>query len=111
MKRIYMKQHVINIATEFSRYPGGRSLSDGPHSGERFRKEFLLPVLQSGEHAIIQFDGARGYGSSFLEEAFGGLVRLEGVEPSKILDTFTLESSDESIVDEIKEYITDAGRQ
>lgn len=105
-----MEHRTINIATDFSRFPGGRSLSDGPHSGERFRKDFLLPVLESGQHAKIKFDGARGYGSSFLEEAFGGLVREEGFDPAKILETFDLESSDESIVEEIKEYITDAGR-
>ena len=82
-----MGHRIINIATDFSRYPGGRLLTDGLYSGERFRKEYLLPVLKSGEHAKIKFDGARGYGSSFLEEAFGGLVREEGIEPDKILDT------------------------
>ena len=106
-----MEHHIIDIATDFSRYPGGRCIDDGPHSGERFRKDFLLPVLKSGQHAKIKFDGARGYGSSFLEEAFGGLVREEGFEPAKILDAFELESSDESIVEEIKEYITDAERK
>jgi len=106
-----MAQPIINIATDFTRYPGGRYLNDGPYSGERFRKDFLLPVLKSGQHARIKFDGARGYGSSFLEEAFGGLVREEGFDPAKILDTFDLESSDESIVEEIKEYISDAERK
>ncbi len=105
-----MDFRIINIATDFSRYPGGRLLTDGPHSGERFRKEYLLPVLKSGQHAKIKFDGARGYGSSFLEEAFGGLIREEGFKPDEILNTFDLESSDESIVEEIKEYIADAGR-
>ncbi len=105
-----MQNHIINVATDFSRFPGGRSLSDGPHSGERFREEFLLPVLRSGQHAKIRFDGARGYGSSFLEEAFGGLVRIEGFKPAIILETFEFESSDESIIEEIKEYITDAGQ-
>jgi hypothetical protein len=104
-----MQHRTINIATEFSRYPAGRHTNDGPNSGERFRREFLLPVLKTGQHAKIKFDGARGYGSSFLEEAFGGLVR-EGFPPHKVLDAFDLESSDESLIDEIKEYIVDAGQ-
>ena len=43
-----MDYRIINIASDFSRYPGGRLITDGPHSGERFRKEYLLPVLKSG---------------------------------------------------------------
>lgn len=104
-----MEHRTINIATDFSRYPAGRHLDDGPFSGERFRKDFLLPILKTGQRAKIKFDGARGYGSSFLEEAFGGLVR-EGFPPQKILDTFDLDCSDESIVEEVKEYIVDAGQ-
>ncbi len=95
----------INIASDFSRYPGGRFVSDGPHSGQEFREKFLVPVLESNETAVIIFDGARGYGSSFLEEAFGGLTRLE-YKPEQIYKTFTFVSeNDPSIIDEIKEYI------
>jgi len=94
----------INVAVDFSRYPAGRYIDDGPHSGQRFRDDFLKPVLLNSEKAIIELDGVRGYGSSFLEEAFGGLVR-EDYAPDTISKTFLLKSSDSSLIDEINEYI------
>lgn len=94
----------INVANDFSRYPAGRYLADGPFSGERFRDEFLRPVLNSNETATIELDGVRGYGSSFLEEAFGGLVRA-GYDAGRIEHTFKFKATDTSIIAEIKEYI------
>lgn len=65
----------IDVASDFSRTPGGRYYSDGPASGEKFREEFLLPALKQHEIVTINLDGTRGYPSSFLEEAFGGAIR------------------------------------
>ena len=62
----------ISIANDFSVFPGGREPIDGPFSGQEFRDNFLLPIFTNNEKVIIDFDGVRGYGSSFLEEAFGG---------------------------------------
>lgn len=94
----------INVANDFSRYPAGRYKTDGPFSGERFRDEFLRPVLDANDKATIELDGVRGYGSSFLEEAFGGLVRA-GYDGGRIKETFRLKASDTSIISEIEEYI------
>ena len=65
----------IDISKDFSDVPAGRYKMDGPHSGERFRDDILIPALRTGEKVEVILDGAEGYGSSFLEEAFGGLVR------------------------------------
>jgi STAS-like domain of unknown function (DUF4325) len=65
----------IIISKDFSEFPAGRNISDGPNSGERFRVEFLEPNLKKEEIVTVNLDGTMGYGSSFLEEAFGGLVR------------------------------------
>jgi hypothetical protein len=65
----------IRIATDFSRTPGGRYREDGDFSGEQFREEFLVPALDNPEGVIVFLDDTDGYPSSFLEEAFGGLVR------------------------------------
>ena len=101
---------VINIARDFTRYPAGRYRTDGDYSGEAFREEFLKPVLESGRKATIIFDGAMGYGSSFLEEAFAGLIR-DGFTKTQIENTFTLISDeDPSILLEIEDYLTDAER-
>ncbi len=67
---------MINIAKQFSSTPGGRFYTDGPYSGQKFRDEVLVPALKTGDRVEVVLDGVRGYGSSFLEEAFGGLIRL-----------------------------------
>jgi hypothetical protein len=68
----------IRVA-DHARSPGGRYSSDGPSSGEWFREKVLRPALdraaKTGEMVVVELDGTSGYGSSFLEEAFGGLVR------------------------------------
>ena len=68
----------ISIAKDFSDVPIGRARSDGPSTGEAFREDWLVPKLRkasANDPLIICLDGAEGYPSSFLEEAFGGLVR------------------------------------
>lgn len=98
----------IDIAGQFSRHPAGRFESDGPNSGERFREQVLVPILENEDRAEIILDGTRGYGSSFLEEAFGGLVR-KGYTVSRIKNTFELVAHDDpSLVDEIISYIDEA---
>ncbi len=101
-----MKSQTINIAKDFSRYPAGRFFEDGPYSGQKFREEILKPALEANKDITLELDGTRGYGSSFLEEAFGGLVR-ECIEREKVL-AIKLVTSDESLIEEITEYITKA---
>lgn len=70
-----MSDKLICIATDFSPFPAGRYSRDGDYSGEVFRNNFLLPALTKYERVVVDLDGTDGMGSSFLEEAFGGLVR------------------------------------
>lgn len=102
MKTIYVKN--------FSTTPGPRKEIIGPFSGERFREEVLLKEIRENpdEELSINLDGTAGYGSSFLEEAFGGLVRL-GLPESKIMEIVNnlISQEDESLIDEIKEYVED----
>jgi STAS-like domain of unknown function (DUF4325) len=98
-----MGEKVINIAKDFSRAPAGRFVSDGPNSGERFRTEFLVPALASNQPVTLELDGTRGYGSSFLEEAFGGLLRL-GYAAADLVRRISFRSSDPSLIQEIKGY-------
>lgn len=101
-----MEQKVIDIGAQFSRYPAGRFRDDGPYSGERFRDEVLLPALRSSGSVLIKLDGAMGYGSSFLEEVFGGIVRSRAFTPEQLRSMIKLESTDGSLIDEIYEYIS-----
>jgi hypothetical protein len=99
----------IDIAKEFTRFPAGRYRKNGTTSGEEFRERFLEESLRRGEVVRVKLDGTIGYGSSFLEEAFGGLVRSLDWDSAKILQQLELESSDPALVAEIKQYVRDAG--
>lgn len=100
----------IDIANDFSPFPAGRNRADGRYSGEAFRDDLLLPALKSTEHVVILFDGAAGYGSSFLEEVFGGLVREHGYNNFALKERLTLTSSDTLLIEEIESYIFDASQ-
>lgn len=70
--------------TDFSRTPSGRYPKDGPDNGQDFRTKFLVPAFREAEHVAVNLDGAAGYPSSFLDEAFGGLVRSEGLSSAAL---------------------------
>jgi len=95
----------INVARDFSRYPAGRFTEDGPYSGARFRDEVLVPALAGPGQVRVELDGVLGYGSSFLEEAFGGLVRELCVDVDELKSRLVLISRDSSLLAEIGEYI------
>ena len=95
----------IHIATDFSRAPAGRYCGDGPRSGEEFREKYLVPALRSGERVVVYLDGVEGYGSSFLEEAFGGLVRVNGFQSDNLLEILMIETKDIAWKKEVIEYI------
>lgn len=98
----------ISIAKNFSKYPGGRYIEDGPDSGQEFREEHLAPLLKENNQVQVDLDGTRGYGSSFLEEVFGGLIREEGFNSSILDELLTIISTDDALLDEIESYINDA---
>lgn len=98
----------ISIARDFSRFPAGRYRADGPFSGEQFRDDKLAPALSQNPKVIVDLDGALGYGSSFLEEAFGGLVREKGFRAEDLQTKLELRSSESSLPKEIWGYIRNA---
>lgn len=102
------KTEVIDVGERFSRFPAGRIRTDGPFSGQRFREDFLVPALSDGGCVLVKLDSALGFGSSFLEEAFAGLVREHGFDPADLLQRLELEARDKSLIAEIREYIASA---
>lgn len=101
----------INISKEFSDAPGGRTIKEGDFSGEAFRDTILLPKYNDAEKANdkleINFDGCYGFATSFLEEAFGGLVRI--YNKKNVFDRLVLVSNeDETIPGLIEKYIRSA---
>lgn len=96
---------LIDFVKDFSRAPSGRFRSDGKFSGEVFREDYLVPALESRKRLKIIFDGARNPGSSFLDEAFGGLTRLGNFQSSELHKRIEIISRRQSISKEIWDYI------
>ena len=99
----------IDISNDFSKFPGPRYETLGPNSGQLFRESKLLPALIKHEKVTVNLDGTKGYGSSFLEESFGGLVRSGKISKDDISKKLSLVSNEEpELIDEILEYIEEA---
>lgn len=97
---------IINVAAEFTTTPGGRFKNDGEFSGEEFREKFLVPKYNSltdGQKLIVNLDGGDGYAISFLEEAFGGLVRQLGKSVIGRIEIISNEEPD--LIDKIRDYM------
>jgi hypothetical protein len=88
----------IDVGKDFSRTPGGRYINDGPDSGQLFRDRFLVPALrksiEQNEKLTVILDGPRGYLSSFLEEAFGGLIRYGLFNKGQLKDWLDIKFED-----------------
>jgi hypothetical protein len=98
----------VNVARDFTKYPAGRYKRNGKTSGESFRERFLVPYLLKGEKVTVELDGTIGYGSSFLEEAFGGAVRNTNLNSQSVAELIELVSSNKALKEEILRYIADA---
>jgi hypothetical protein len=103
----------LSIAKEFSDTPGPRKKSEGTYSGEEFLEQLLRPRFLSARQGkttlCINLDGAVGYPTSFLEEAFGGLAReFGGAEVESVLRFTCLDEP--YLAEQITRYIRDAKR-
>lgn len=96
----------LSVARQFSTYPGGRFKRISEFSGEEFRERLLEPALKSGEPVVVELDGVVGYGSSFLEEVFGGIVRaMRWLSRDQVNAKLRIESAKESWLIEANQYI------
>jgi len=102
---------MVSVANNFTRFPSGRYKRNGETSGEGFREKFLEGPLQRGEHVTVDLDGTVGYGSSFLEEAFGGVVRSLRLKADYVLSLLTIKSTDPELVNEVRQYIVEASEK
>lgn len=103
----------INVCKEYTDTPGGRYKEQGDFSGQDFRETMLEPkyleAIMKNEKLQIDLDGGYGYGSSFLEEAFGGLIRNLKDNYKQALDIIEIKSDDEpKLIEDIKRYIKEA---
>jgi hypothetical protein len=81
---------IVDVGADFSLTPGGRFADEGEFSGEEFRTTKLEPLLDAGFSIVVDLDQPMGFTTSFLEEAFGGLVRRYGAE---VMERVTLRAT------------------
>lgn len=106
-----MKIKNISIANDFSKVPAGRFYGDGPYSGERFRKEFLLGPLRDTEieKIVINLNGLCGVGSSFWDEAFVSLITEDKFTYEDILKKIHFVcDDDDTLIPLLHNYLKDA---
>lgn len=60
---------------KFNPRPYGRYPEDGEGCGQYYREKVLAPALREHNKVHVVLDGYNRYGRSFLDEAFGGLIR------------------------------------
>jgi hypothetical protein len=103
----------VSICSDFNERPGGRFPWEGPNSGEEFREKVLVhryrEARDSGANLIVDLDGTSGYASSFLEEAFGGMIRKRYAEKDDLLRRLTiLSGAQPKWVQRVERYIRQA---
>lgn len=91
-----MVESVTIKLSDFSKFPSGRDDNDGDYNGRRYRETILAPAIleaiRTGGRICISLDGVLSFGSSFLEEAFGGLVRHGIASKKDILTVLDIDS-------------------
>lgn len=84
------KERLIVVVDEFSSRPYGRYAKDGDYNGSKFRDRILLPALKDSDHVTVDLTGYNLYGRSFIDEAFGGLVREGGYSLSQLKERLSI---------------------
>ena len=108
-----MKTVRINLAEQFSKYPGPRYIVEGDNSGELFRINFLFPAISEAvkhdQKIILNLDGTKGYGTSFIEEIFGGLIRENNIPLSEIKKRIEIVAVEEDyLIEDIEQNLQEA---
>jgi hypothetical protein len=85
--------HLIKLA-DYTKFPSVRYKADGPSSGEQFRDDHIVPALNLHYQIIIDLNGVPGYPTSWIEEAFGGLVRVNKFKVNDLRARLLLDITD-----------------
>jgi hypothetical protein len=105
---------VYVVAEQYSRYPGGRRRAHGEFSGEAFREDVVLPLLEKYDCVTFDLSGSAGYSSGFLDEAFGELGARLGYAEAKRRVTLIARDDQEAVDiawDRVKDASDEAGRK
>lgn len=105
------KDIYFSIANDFSKYPGPRFSKEGEFSAEELLDKHLINLFKnacdSNSKLIVDIDGTFGYATSFLEGAFGELVRRFNKE--KVQNHILIQSKETPLFkEEIEKFINEA---
>lgn len=105
-----MNENIISISRDFSETPAGRYYpQDGDFPGQRFRDTILVPSLNNYTRTIVNLDNDSGYGSSFIDEAFGGLIRESKFSRQYLREHLFLQAPEDNMI-YVDEAIRDMDR-
>lgn len=106
---------IFVVARDFSRTPSARIVEEGKFPGTELRDKItplIKKALKDGVGFVIDLDGAAGYGTSFLEEVFGGLIRNENFSYKELSKVLKIKSDEEpELIEEIWEDIKEASER
>jgi len=104
--------------SDITKTPGSRLKSEHSENQKHMSAEsirdnhlFLTYLVARGveEPLRIDLDGTAGYAGSFLDELFGGMIRIRNVNGYMLLNTLHFKSNDDlSLIQEITTYIIEA---
>ena len=86
-----MEKKLIRVS-DYTQFPGGRFSSDGEGNAADFRINYLVPPLKENQYILLNLDGVNGYPASFIDAAFGGLVRDEGFDSEFVEEHLELQA-------------------
>ena len=107
---------LINIVNDFSPSPYRRKSEEVPDgeqdtTGQKFRETLLTPALKENDKVKVILTGYNRYARSFLDEAFGGLIREGGFTYNELKEKLSYEHATvKSIELLIKERIEKAAQ-
>ncbi|MDO6747176.1 STAS-like domain-containing protein [Gilvimarinus sp. 1_MG-2023] len=85
-----MNSHTIRVVNDWHKRPFGRYPNHSEYCGKNFREQLLVPNLNIYDHVTVDLTGYNRYGRSFIDEAFGGLIRENGFNESRLKEKLTI---------------------
>jgi hypothetical protein len=98
---------VFDVARDFAPMLGALDERGEPFDGERLCRD-LRQLLETHDTVTVRLDDVDGYTWDFLDDAFGGLLRVGGLSLGVVTKKLRLESMDNGLVREIWRYIEHA---
>ncbi|MGL5913481.1 MAG: hypothetical protein ACRCZB_04895 [Bacteroidales bacterium] len=101
----------INVKEDFTDCLGGRTIKQGPYSGEAFKSILLVAfntvILEKNPRIVVDFRGVFGIPHTFIRYSFSSIVK--DFQHTKyrfiIKDIFTIVCDDQEQVEEVLEGI------